>query len=185
MKLAAPLVKLFDHPVDDLLAALPPADDSVWDYFSRRQKFPMHAATRTIAFAWSEHWEEEGDPVVFLLDYAPAALRAAAEAYAERLAGEFGGGTVTRLVLVELPAGAKVKRHRDVDPLITLAHRCHVPVETNGDVSFVIGATDHFLAAGHAYEFDNTRPHSVANRGATRRVHLICDILPPADQRGA
>jgi aspartyl/asparaginyl beta-hydroxylase (cupin superfamily) len=58
-------------------------------------------------------------------------------------------------------------------------------VVTNPDVSFVIDDVDHRLAAGRCYEFDNTRPHMVANRGATRRVHLICDVLPPADQRGA
>lgn len=184
MKLDAPLVELFDHPVDALLAALPSAEDAMWEKFARRRAMPMHAATRTIAFLWVEDWNGVGEPAVWQFDYAPPALLAAAQACAERLAARFGG-SVSRLMLVDLPAGAAVAEHRDVRPGVTLVHRCHLPVVTNDRVSFTIDGMDHRLEAGRCYEFDNTRKHAVANRGGDWRVHLICDILPPADQRGA
>lgn len=41
-----------------------------------------------------------------------------------------------------------------------------------------IGDETFHLEPGIAYELDNTRRHSVRNARETRRVHLICDILP-------
>ena len=184
MKLPAPLVHLFDHPVDALRAALPGEQDAIWEHFAQRRHIPEHRATRTIAEAWIEGWNGTGEPEIWRLDYAPAPLRAAMRACADRLLDHFGGGAVTRLMLVDLRPGGAIARHRDLAPGLTLAHRCHLPVETSADVAFVIDDVDHRLEPGRCYEFDNTRPHSVANRGPTRRVHLICDVLPPAAQRG-
>ena len=49
---------------------------------------------------------------------------------------------------------------------------------TNNDVSFFVDGRDYYLEPGIAYESDNTRLHAVHNRSATRRVHLMCDIMP-------
>ena len=177
-----PLADLGPLPVDDLVAVLPAADDELWERFTMRRHMLGHAETKTIPVIWADKVVGFDAPVVFEPDYASEPLRAAAKACAEQLVARIGGGTITRLMLVDLPAGAEVVPHRDTAPIITDPHRCHVPVLTNEAVSFVIDGIDHHLAAGRAYEMDNTREHSVANRGATRRVHLICDVMP---QRGA
>lgn len=181
MKMDVPLAPLGPLPIDRLRAVLPEAEDPIWDQFAMRRKMPMHAATRTIALVWGDMLPGLADPVIFEPEGLPALLRAAAMECAGELVARLGGGTISRLMLVDLPAGAEVLPHRDVAPIITEPRRCHVPVETNDRVSFVIDGTDHHLAAGQAYEVDNTRQHSVANRGDTWRVHLICDVMP---QRG-
>jgi hypothetical protein len=184
MKLAVPLLPLGAVAIDKLIAALPNATDPIWDHFAMRRQMKMHAATRTIALVWGEMVEGFGDPLIFETEGLPALLRAAATECGRRLAELAGGGTISRLMLVDLPAGAEVLPHRDIAPIITIPRRCHLPVITNDQVSFVVDGIDHRLDAGQGYEFDNTRQHSVANRGSTWRVHLICDIMPPADQRG-
>lgn len=176
-----PLAPLGALPVERLQAVLPDAGDAIWDQFAMRRTMPMHAATRTIAVVWGDMLPGIAEPVIFEPEGLPVLLRAAAIECANVLVERLGGGTISRLMLVDLPAGAKVLPHRDIAPIITEPRRCHVPVETNDRVSFVIDGVDHHLAAGQAYEVDNTRQHSVANRGDTRRVHLICDVMP---QRG-
>lgn len=66
-----------------------------------------------------------------------------------------------------------------------MVHRCHLPIITSEQVSFSIDKVDHHLPAGQVYELDNMRLHGVSNAGPERRVHLICNVLPPADQRPA
>jgi len=185
MKLPVPLAPLGAVPIEALRAVLPDANDPLWDQFAIRQKMMGHEATRSIAIIWGRLIAGFDDPVMFEPDYVPEAVRSAAKECGRRVVELVGTGTITRLVLVDLPAGAEVLPHRDLAPIITMPRRCHVPVETNEFVSFVVDDIDHRLEVGQAYEFDNTRRHAVANRGATRRIHLICDVMPPADQRGA
>ena len=185
MQLAQPLQHLFAWPVDALLAAMPGEADTAWDVFSARQaRFAVHNHTRSINLVWTEGWNGAGEPEVLRLDYAPAGLRDAADACALAIAAHFGG-VVTRLILAELRPGTTIPPHRDAGPLLTLVHRCHLPILTNPQVSFMVDEVDHHLLAGHVYELDNTRQHSVANAGPERRVHLICNVLPPTDQRRA
>jgi len=185
MKMAAPLQHLFAYPVDALLAATPGEDDPVWDVFSARQaRFAVHDQTRSINLVWSEGWNGEGEPQVLRFDYAPPALREAADDCARAITDHFGGAVI-RLILAELRPGAEIPPHRDSGALLTLVHRCHLPILTNARVSFMIDSVDHRLLAGQVYELDNVRLHGVANAGTERRIHLICNVLPPADQRGA
>jgi len=185
MQLAQPLQHLFAWPIDALLAATPGAEDPVWDAFSARQaRFAVHNQTRSINLVWSEGWSGEGEPEVLRLGYAPVGLRDAADDCARAIADHFGG-VVTRLILAELGVGTMIPPHRDSGPLLTLVHRCHLPILTNPAVSFTVDKVDHHLLAGEVYELDNMRVHSVSNAGTERRVHLICNVLPPANQRRA
>ncbi|MDO7842795.1 aspartyl/asparaginyl beta-hydroxylase domain-containing protein [Sphingomonas immobilis] len=175
MKLEVALREMFAYPIADILAAMPEEGDPVWAQFALRQTaYPVHKATRSIVL----HWRGDGeDGPVFTFDYAPVALRKAVAACGETIRATLGG-RLLQLMLTELPAGATVQRHVDGAPALVASHRCHLPVLTNDAVSFMIGGVDHHLEAGSVYEFDNTRPHAVFNRGETRRVHLICDVLP-------
>lgn len=170
MRLTEPLLELFDYPIADILAALPSADDPLWDLATFRQAaFPEHAATRSIVF----RWPTPGGLAVLRAPVNPvtAAVDRAAETIATHL-----GGRVVRVMLAELPSGGYIKEHEDAGDL-TLVHRCHLPILTNDGAVLAIEGVPYRLKAGTVYEFDNTRPHAARNRGETRRVHLLCDVL--------
>lgn len=179
MQLSSALVPLFDHPLADLLAALPPQTSPEWDKHQLRQGFAVQSATRSIMLRWLSNDWRPGEPPLVMRASESGALTDAALAVAGRLQAYFGG-TVAKLFLAELPAGAVIEPHRDKADALTHAHRCHLPVLTNDGAVMTIGDEDFHLAAGTAYEFDNTRRHGVRNGGTGRRVHLICDILPDA-----
>lgn len=178
LQLSAPLVPLFAYPIAALLKDLPPEDSSDWDKHQyRQQAFAQQRSTRSIVIRWlSNDWRPGQEPIV-LLSANPGPLSLAAEAFAERVQAHFGG-VIAKLFIAELPAGGEIPPHRDLAEALTRSHRCHLPILTNPDTRMVIGDEDFHLEPGTAYEFDNTRRHGVRNAGETRRVHLICDILP-------
>jgi hypothetical protein len=182
MKLPEPLVRIADYPVAAIAAAMPPADDPVWEADRFRQAtYPVHRLTRSILFDWLDgNWRLGGPMTVHHYDYPPAALRQAVNACAGRVLEFYPGARLARMTLAELPAGAKIAAHRDNGIGITVVHRIHVPVLTNPEVHFFIDKVSHYLEAGVVYEFDNTRLHAVENRSGERRVHLMCDLMPAA-----
>ena len=181
MRLSEPLIRLFDIPVDDLAQALPDATDPVWDIDKFRQtKHEVHRHTRSIVFESLRNGWVPGQPrIVEQQNYAPQALATIAYAYADKIAAHYSG-KIVRLVLAELAPRGTIVVHRDHGAGLTLVHRCHLPVITNPDVQFFIDMTPHHLQAGVAYEFDNTRRHSVENNSDERRIHLLCDVMPAA-----
>lgn len=178
VQLSAALEPLFDYPIADLLKELPEEDSPEWDKHQHRQKvFAQQRSTRSIVLRWlSNDWRPGQEPIV-LLSSKPSPLTLAAEAFAQRLRSHFGG-VIAKLFLAELPVGGEIPPHRDLAEALTRSHRCHLPILTNPDTQMTIGDETFHLASGIAYEFDNTRKHGVRNAGETRRVHLICDILP-------
>lgn len=178
MKLPVACREIADLRAIDLRGLLPPADADIWDVWDHRQRtFQVHRQTRSIAFRWLDHrWTPQAPLTVVREDYAGVALSEAVNRCAETLESHFDGKAV-RLVLAELGPGCEVAPHVDRGPALVLPHRCHVPVLTNPQVEFRIEKQLHHFREGIAYEFDNTRSHSVANRGASPRVHLICDVL--------
>lgn len=178
LQLSAPLVALFDYSIAEILKMLPPEDSPEWDKHQHRQQaFAQQRATRSIVLRWlSNDWRPGQEPIV-LLSTGSSPLTLVAEAFAERLRSHFGG-VIAKLFLAELPVGGEIPPHRDLAEALTRSHRCHLPLLTNPDTRMTIGDEDFHLAPGIAYEFDNTRRHGVHNAGETRRVHLICDILP-------
>jgi len=89
------------------------------------------------------------------------------------------GGKVLRAVLARLPVGARIGRHRDTHPSFEFAHRIHVPLETNDDVTFIVGTNRILTEVGLAFELNNQLPHQVRNEGDQDRIHFIFDYLPP------
>jgi hypothetical protein len=53
--------------------------------------------------------------------------------------------------------------------------RIHVPVVTNDGVDFRLNGVRCAMPAGSAWYLRLSDPHSVANRGAADRVHLVID----------
>jgi len=157
---------------------VPPADDPLWNERQQRQgTYAVHRETRSILFKWLDNSWIPGQPFeIAILETGNLSLDTAVNAAADALAVHFDG-FVVKLMLAELPPGASIAEHRDAGPALAFTHRCHIPIVTNDGVEFLIDRRPHRLSAGIAYEIDNTRAHSVANHGATRRVHLICDVM--------
>lgn len=78
--------------------------------------------------------------------------------------------------LMRLSPGSVIKEHRDHDLCFEDGTvRIHVPVVTNEGVDFRLNGVRCAMAAGSAWYLRLSDPHSVANRGASHRVHLVID----------
>lgn len=78
--------------------------------------------------------------------------------------------------LMRLAPGSVIKEHRDHDLAFEDGTvRLHIPVTTNDGVDFRLNGRRCVMAAGSAWYLRLADPHSVANRGASDRVHLVID----------
>ena len=76
-----------------------------------------------------------------------------------------------------------VRRSRSPPCTGTGDHRIHVPITTNPRVRFMIGGRPYQFKVGEAYEINNQKQHSVANKGKEDRITFIFDYVP-ADRLG-
>jgi hypothetical protein len=80
--------------------------------------------------------------------------------------------------LLKLGAGASILEHRDYDlGLDDGEARVHIPVATNAMVEFLLDGRRVIMNEGEAWYLELNRRHSVRNRGATDRVHLVVDCI--------
>lgn len=87
------------------------------------------------------------------------------------------GAEVRAVRLLRLTPGSVLLEHTDheyTDDDGTL--RIHIPVVTNPDVVFLLNGTRVVMEAGSAWVLRLADPHSVANNGATDRVHMLVDL---------
>jgi len=78
--------------------------------------------------------------------------------------------------LMKLSAGSRIKEHTDHDLSAEMgAARLHIPVRTNDDVEFRLNGTQVELREGECWYLRLADPHSVENRSAEDRVHLVID----------
>jgi len=77
---------------------------------------------------------------------------------------------------LNLQAGATIKEHTD-EGLLFEQHevRLHFPVFTNTDVEFYVDGERAIMDVGDCWYMNAHLPHSVANKGATERIHLVID----------
>lgn len=89
------------------------------------------------------------------------------------------GGAIVRAMAAKLKSGGKIPPHVDSHPSFHIGHRIHVPITTNSRVRFIIDGRPHRLLVGQAYEINNQKQHSVANKGGEDRITFIFDYVPP------
>jgi len=78
--------------------------------------------------------------------------------------------------LMRLSAGSRIKEHRDHDLSFEDGTvRIHIPVTTNEEVDFRLNGRRCPMPAGSAWYLRLSDPHSVANLGASDRVHMVID----------
>jgi hypothetical protein len=80
--------------------------------------------------------------------------------------------------LMRLAPGSLIKEHHDNDLSFEQGMvRIHIPVVTNDGVDFRLNGARVAMPAGSSWYLRLSDPHSVANRGASDRVHLVIDAV--------
>lgn len=166
-------------PVDcaELTRQVLSLDEREWVADRARQlEHEVHAQTQSIVLVSCDGWPEisisHGSGWSLLSAYAtPVMNDIIARHYAP-------GGTIIRSMVVRLPGGARIARHRDSHPSFGVAHRIHVPLTTNSTVEFIVNGERVPPRPHFAFELNNHMLHQVTNRGTEHRIHLIFDYLP-------
>jgi hypothetical protein len=169
-----------------LAAATANLDAAAWDEHQQRQKdYEVHRQTRSVVllFADVDNW-----PAIEVLKLpgwarlAPVVVPIMDEIIARWYPP---GGRIIRSMLARMVPGARIDPHHDAHPSFECGHRIHVPLTTNERVRFVVDGRPFRLEAGQVYEINNRKTHSVINKGATDRIHLIFDYVPRDREPGA
>jgi len=85
-----------------------------------------------------------------------------------------------RVMLAKLPAGGVISQHTDRMASYFI-HKIHVPLITNSQTTFHVGAQSRNLTAGEIVEVNNKRTHAVENKGEQNRVHLVFECYNSND----
>lgn len=79
---------------------------------------------------------------------------------------------------MRLKAGSVIKEHCDYNLSLEDGEvRLHIPVTTNSEVDFVMDGVHVAMQPGEVWYHNFNTRHSVANRGATDRIHLVVDCF--------
>ena len=175
-------------PIDiaPLAEAIARQEPAAWNEHEQRQKdYEVHRQTQSIVllFAGVDNWptievlkmpgwDRLANVVVPLMD------QIIARWYPP-------GGRIIRAMIARMPPGARIDPHHDAHPSFACGHRIHVPIDTNPRVRFTVDGRPFNLQAGRVYEINNLKVHSVINKGATDRTHLIFDYVPVDREPGA
>lgn len=148
-----------------------------WESYTFRQKrYSDHSETKTVPLIWSENF----NGVKYWPEYSKFSpvLSEAFSIIEETL----GSGIFISAILINLPAGAKIGRHKDRNyngNRFNLCRRLHIPITTNESCIFEIDGEEMNIKEGEIWEISNVnKMHSVRNDGETDRVHLLIDFAP-------
>ena len=166
--------------------------DEQWENFSLRQKrYEVHQHTQSIGLVYDPDFRHSHPTKLPTLDIFEEELRPilwmTADHFEETETGkqlikENGMGYFVRVTLVRLKAGGSIAEHRDMNFSLTHSHRIHLPIVTNDEIWFSVGNETINMREGQLYEINNRRLHSVENKGADDRVHLILDYVLPGER---
>jgi hypothetical protein len=80
--------------------------------------------------------------------------------------------------LLRLRAGSRVLEHRDLNLGYEDGEvRVHIPILTSPDVDFIVDGERLDLKPGECWYINFNLPHSVHNRSANDRIHLVIDCV--------
>ncbi len=180
MDIDGPLRELGAIDTKVLREAILGLDEIAWhEDESRQESFYVHNLTRSIILVsvddkkWPVRDVRQGPGWERLADVAVPVMQEIIKQHYPT------GGEVIRAVAAGLKAGGTIKAHTDHHQSFHCAHRIHVPITTNPKVWFTIDGRPYQLKVGQAYEVNNQKQHSVANKGAEARITFIFDYIPP------
>jgi hypothetical protein len=157
----------------------------------------LHSAAA--AFGWIEHFVRQnydGDWSVIPLRGKAGATHPVMMIYPDPTAREFADTPVLQhcpyfrtvlaafrcplrtVRLMRLTPGSVIKEHTDLELSVEQGSaRIHIPIATNAQVEFCLNQSRIVMEPGSAWYLRLSDPHSVHNRGATERVHLVVDAV--------
>lgn len=147
------------------------------DYDFRQRRFTDHSETKTIPLIWSEKFDgiQKWKP----FDFFESEILAINKILGTHLDPK---GELITAILINLPAGKSIRRHRDANytgQRFNLCNRLHLPIKTNPLCIFEIDGEEKNLKEGELWEISNVKKlHSVRNGGGTDRIHLLLDWVP-------
>lgn len=178
MLIGEPTSPLGEYDCTELTRRVLAVEEPQWHQDARRQQsYDVHAQTQSLILLFCSGWPQivitRANGWDLLADAAvPVMDRIIADHYAP-------GGQVLRAMMTRLPPGGRIARHRDSHPSFAIAHRIHVPLQTNPQVEFIVGNEIVPPRAHFAFELNNRVEHQVFNRGDQARIHFIFDYAPP------
>lgn len=152
--------------------------DSEWLSDTSRQKlYPIHTHTNTyFIYSYDMDWKP-GYPYTPELRCDKPELLELVTPIIKSLE-KLHYGKVGRCLLIRLEAGKTIEPHSDGGDYLKTSRRHHIPIITNQRVGFQVGDSTIHMRPGECWEINNTKFHSVYNKGAEDRVHLLVDIIP-------
>ena len=145
-------------------------------YTFRQERYKDHSQTFTVPLIWSEKFNS----IQYHSDYLP--FKEVLDPIFESIRSVLGEGLPITAILINLPAGTEIGRHRDANPIgerFNECHRLHYPILTNDDCIFEIDGEERNLKSGELWEINNvSKLHSVRNVGESDRIHLLIDWMP-------
>lgn len=179
MDIDEPLRELGEIDIAPLRDHILSQEDAAWHEDTYRQQvYDVHRETESIVlvFTHGDNWpnsEIRKEPGWDrLADVAVPVMHEIIEKH------YLPGGTIIRAMAAKLKAGGKITPHRDKHPSFHAGHRIHVPITTNPRVRFMIDGRPYQFKVGEAYEINNQKQHSVANKGTDDRITFIFDYVP-------
>jgi hypothetical protein len=165
-------------------------------------RFDAAAMRREAGAARADQWIAHFVPQHYDGDWSVIPLRAKADAthpiamiYSDPLCREFADTAFLRsfpecakalsrfacpllsVRLMRLCPGSIIKEHSDLDlDFAQGVARLHIPIVTSDDVTFSLNARPVTMEAGSCWYLRLSDPHSVVNRGAGARIHLVLDV---------
>lgn len=154
--------------ISDLLEKLKELD---WNYYQFRQiAHKVHAETLTVPLLFDEKLQTikiHKDFGHFIPELGKIKIF---------LSEKLGKGELQSAILINLPAGKKIKRHIDKAENFKKYHRIHIPIQTNQKCYFEVDNEIINMKEGEIWEINNDdKYHSVENTGETDRIHLLID----------
>ena len=155
-------------------------EEAAWrEHEHRQQAYEVHQATESLVMVFTD--DDAWPQLTVKKEPGWRRLADAALPLMHELIGRCypPGGAIVRAMAAKLKAGGRIAPHVDSHPSFHIGHRIHVPITTNPRVRFIIDGRPHRLQVGQAYEINNQKSHSVANRGGEDRITFIFDYVPP------
>ena len=167
-------IRLFETNTKEIKNFISNLTEDDWNLWNHRQKsFDVHKKTKSYPLRWAEYQQDE---LVINLKNHSESISFLLKPIIERLE-EYYNGTCVNIMFANLPSGEEIPCHVDIG-LLSLVHRCHLPIKTDSDIIFLINKSRFYLEEGYLYEINNTQEHCVKNLSNKDRIHLIIDILP-------
>jgi tetratricopeptide (TPR) repeat protein len=169
-------LKLHDNfNVEAIKNALANVPDIRWRESGREKRFDIHRDTEALLLIKFEDFRFSTPK---FSDLYPQ-FREITQPLVEHIAKYYqDNGFVGRMVFAKLLAGGKIPKHSDLGYSLLNCHRIHIPIVSNENNVFFVGAEQKNMRVGEIWEINNAGPHSVDNHSDQDRIHLIIDWVP-------